>query len=102
LTGIQQERFELTSFSQLIQELIAGVIRRHIFTVWERDFLLDLQTCGVRKSKRAEVLRRYLRTVQQHCAVDSSPPLRLSHFLETEQQHRRPRRVPQQATAAGT
>jgi hypothetical protein len=101
LTGIRPERSELTSFSQLVQELIAGVVRRHIFTSWERDLLLDFETCGIRKSARADLLRRYLRAVQQQFSIDPSPPLRLSQFVELEhQQRRRSRRTEQQTRAA--
>jgi len=76
------ERLDLTSFSQFVQELIGGVVRRHTFTRLELDLLLDLQNCGLRKSSRPEVLRRYLKAVQQQFASDASNPPRFSHFLE--------------------
>ena len=43
---------EWLSFSQLIQELIGGVIRRHIFSQWELDLLLDLQLSRMGKTAR--------------------------------------------------
>jgi hypothetical protein len=72
---------EWTSFTQLIQELIGGAVRRNLFTHWELDLLLDLQMAKVRKSSRADVLRRYLRVVMQSQAQGTSEPLRLEAFL---------------------
>src|ERR1700761_2421064 len=40
------DRSELTSINQLIQDIIGGSVRRHTFTQWELELLLDLQTCG--------------------------------------------------------
>ncbi len=84
MTDTRSERLDLTSFSQLIQEFIGGAIRRHTFTSWELELLLDLQSCRIRKSSRSDVLRRYLKAVQQQFACDESRPLRLTHFLEGE------------------
>lgn len=78
------ERGEWTSFLQLVQELIAGVIRRHTFTQWELELLLDLQTSRIRKSSRPDVLRRYLKTVQQQNGQGALIPVRLSNFLAAE------------------
>jgi hypothetical protein len=78
------ERGEWTSFLQLVQELIGGVIRRHTFTQWELELLLDLQTSRIRKSSRPDVLRRYLRTVQQQNGQGALIPARLSNFLAAE------------------
>ncbi len=78
------ERGEWTSFLQLVQELIGGVIRRHTFTQWELELLLDLQTSRIRKSSRPDVLRRYLRTVQQQNNQGALIPARLSNFLAAE------------------
>jgi len=82
------ERSDWTSFNQLLHELIGGAIRRHTFTQWELELLLDLQMSRIRKSSRPDVLRRYLRAVQQHFAQGATVPLRLSAFLESESQHR--------------
>ncbi len=82
LTKTKPERLDLTSFSQLVQEIIVGVVRRNTFTPLELELLLDLQNCRIRKSARADVLRRYLKALQQQFALDGSNPLRLSYFLE--------------------
>ncbi|HZQ53928.1 MAG TPA: hypothetical protein VFB14_17125 [Bryobacteraceae bacterium] len=84
----RSERSELTSFNQLVQDVIGGTVRRNTFTQWELELLLDLQTCRIRKSARPEVLRRYLKAVQQHFAQGATSPLRLSAFLEREAQER--------------
>lgn len=76
------------SFNQLVQELISGTVQRHVFTQWELELLLDLQTCSIRKCARADVLRRYLKAVQQHFTGDASNLLRLSAFVEQENQQR--------------
>jgi hypothetical protein len=94
----------LTSFSQLVQELIGGAVRRHVFTPWELELLLDLQRCRIRKSARADLLRRYLKTVQQQFAVDGSPPIRFMEFFEREYQQRSAQPAssePQRAIVAG-
>jgi len=88
------ELLDLTSFSQLVQELIGGAVRRHTFAPRELELLLDLQSCSIRKSARPDLLRRYLKAVQQKFALDRSEPLRLSHFVEGEQRRRRSCRRP--------
>ena len=96
--GKQSERLDLTSFSQLVQELIGGATRRHTFSPWELELLFDLQACRIRKSSRADVLRRYLKAVQQQFTKEpSSPLLRLTHFVEREY---RKRYRPAEAAAA--
>jgi hypothetical protein len=76
------------SFNQLVQELISGTVQRHVFTQWELELLLDLQTCSIRKCARADVLRRYLKAVQQHFTDDAANLLRLSAFVEQESRQR--------------
>jgi hypothetical protein len=56
----------LAQFNNLIQELIQGGPKRTVFQKWEMDLLLDFGTCRMRKSSRADILRRYQRTVQQY------------------------------------
>jgi hypothetical protein len=51
--------------------------------------LLDLQNCRMRKAARAEMLRRYLKAVQQQLSQDGATLLRLSAFLEREGQNRK-------------
>jgi hypothetical protein len=99
LSDKSAERLDLTSFSQLVQELINGAVRRHTFSPWELELLLDLQTCRARKSARAELLRRYLKAVQQQFALDGSSFLRLADFIEREQQRSASHRSAQVATA---
>jgi len=80
---------ELTSVSELIQDLIAGTLRRSTFTQRELELLLDLQTCRVRKASRSETLRRYLRAVHLQCARNpGSALLRFSDFLGWESARR--------------
>lgn len=92
----------MSSFNQLVQELINGAVRRHTFTQSELELLFDLQTSRLRKSSKPEALRRYLRAVQQHSITESSI-LRFSTFLERETAARLPvpgMRIPLPQTAA--
>ena len=84
-----------------MQELIGGTLRRHTFTPCEVELLLDLQTCRIRKSAKAEILRRYLRAVQQDANEESTVPLRFMHFFEQEAQKMAPQRAfsPEEKTA---
>jgi hypothetical protein len=75
---------EWVSFSQLIQDLMGGAIRRHMFSQWELDLLLDLQLLRLRKSSRTNALRRYLRVVQTQRAQGAVTPPRLSRFMAAE------------------
>ena len=93
------DKSELTSINQLIQDIIGGSVRRHTFTQWELELLLDLQTCGVRKSARPELLRRYVKAVQQQFAQGSLGPMRLSAFLDRENQKSRQNSAPKLAEA---
>ena len=86
---ITAEAQEISAIQQLIQELIAGTVRRSMFTQWELELLLDLQTCRVRKSSRPEMLRRYMRAVQLHYVkYPAAKPLRLATFLGWEARRR--------------
>lgn len=71
------------SYFQLIQELIEGGARRHTFSAWEMDLMLDLEISRLRRSSRPEVLRRYLRLVQAESA-HTPQPTRLASFLEMQ------------------
>lgn len=75
---------DLNAYIQLIQDIIAGTVRRHTFTPVELDLLLDVQASRMRKTAKDEILRRYLRTVQQHFASTGSMPLRFARFWEQE------------------
>ncbi len=85
MNDIRAERSDLTLLSQLVQEVIGGTLRRNTFTQCELHLLLDLQACRIRKSTKPDILRRYLKAVQQNLAVDASAPMRFSHFFEKEQ-----------------
>jgi hypothetical protein len=78
---VKRSYSEWLSFSQLIQEIIGGVIRRHIFSQWELDLLLDLQLSRMCKTARADLLRHYLKVVQQQQAEGALMPPRLGPFL---------------------
>jgi hypothetical protein len=80
---VTDPRFTFVSFSQLVQELISGTVRRHTFTQSELELLLDLQNSRIRKSSKPDVLRRYLRAAQAQFAQESSL-LRFSKFMERE------------------
>jgi hypothetical protein len=84
---------EWTSFTQLVQELIGGTVRRNLFTQWELNLLLDLQLSKMRKSSRGDVLRRFLRAVQHCQAQGADEPPRLAAYLEAA--------APRKAAAGG-
>ncbi len=63
---------------------MTGVVRRHTFTQWELEFLLDLQTSRIRKAQRNTVLRKYLQVVQQSRTDGAPEPPRLCMFIATE------------------
>jgi hypothetical protein len=84
---MRRERGDLASYSQLIQDLINGSVRRHTFTQSELELLFDVQTCRLRKSSKPEALRRYLRAVNQHLLTESGF-LRFSTFLDREMANR--------------
>jgi hypothetical protein len=85
---VRRSYSEWLSFSQLIQELIGGVIRRHVFSQWELDLLLDLQLSRMGKCARADLLRRYLKLVQRHQAEGAVAPPRLGLFLAARNEAR--------------
>lgn len=85
----ERNQEEMTALHQLVRDIIGGAVRRNTFTQWELELLLDLQTCQIRKGSRPELLRRYVRAVQQHFAQGAMAPLRLAAFLDQENQRRR-------------
>jgi len=89
----------MTSINRLVHEIIGGSVRRHTFSQWELELLLDLQTCRIRKSARAELLRRYIKAVQQHFSDGALAPLRLSAFLDRENQRSRSTAKPEQTVS---
>ncbi len=78
---MKTDRPDWNSLHRLVQDLITGVSRKHTFTQWELEFLLDLQNSRLRKSRREVVLRKYLRVVHQNYLDGVGEPLRLSAFL---------------------
>jgi len=80
---VTDPRFTFASFSQLVQDLISGTVRRHTFTQPELELLLDLQNSRIRKSSKPDVLRRYLRAAHNQFAQQGSV-LRFSMFMERE------------------
>jgi len=77
---------DLNAYLQLIHDIMDGTLRRHTFTRIELDLLLDVQASRMRKTAKTEMLRRYLRTVQQQFAVDGSGPQGFAAFFEAENQ----------------
>ena len=89
MTELPVQNSEWAPFCQLVQQLIAGNVRRNIFTQWEMNLLLDVQMIYVRKSSRTEMLRRYLKIVQRQHASGAPEPLRFSLFCEQEMRSRK-------------
>jgi hypothetical protein len=87
-----RQRVDVNSYSQLVQELINGSVRRHTFSQAELELLFDLQTSRIRKAARPDMLRRYMRALHQQVGKEGSL-LRLSAFLEREMPARAPARV---------
>jgi hypothetical protein len=78
----------LAQFNNLIQELIQGGPKRTVFQKWEMDLLLDFGSCRMRQSSRADILRRYQRTVQQYFLRGHYAFPALSSFLAEERARR--------------
>ena len=89
---------KIAQFNSLIQEVIVGQPRRHVFLPWELAILLDIESCTVRQSSREDLLRRYQRAAYQHAATGARELLKFSEFL---QQVRRKRQLPKAAAATG-
>lgn len=80
------ELTDQNAYVQLIHDIMGGTVRRHTFTRVELDLLLDVQAVRMRKTAKNEMLRRYLRSVQQQFAAGGSGPLGFASFSETENQ----------------
>ncbi len=91
------ENVDLWQFNRMIQELIQGGVKRSSFQQWELEFLLDLDLCQLRKSSRADLLRRYQRAVQKRISYGEAGFPKLSTFVATE----RARRAGKSSAAAG-
>jgi hypothetical protein len=90
VTEFKVRTADWTSFCQLVQQLISKNVRRHTFTHWEMELLLDLQMAPLRKSSRSETLRRYLKEVQRQIQLGAPIPQRFSKFLENEARRKAP------------
>jgi hypothetical protein len=83
----QIDNVHVNDLNRLVQELLRGGPRRSIFSVWEMEFLLDMETCRIRKTSRENLLRRYQRAVQKSCAASGAIPT-LSAFVAVERSRR--------------
>ena len=81
---MRSDRTQLDSYRQFVYQLIAGNVRQNTFTQWELDLLFDLEKFPVRKSRRAQVLRRYVKATNQHISNGGSSPPRFAEFLQAE------------------
>ena len=69
----------LTQFDQLIDDLIAGTLRRSRFEKWEIEIVLDGVAFGLRNARR--VLNEYRHSVHRQFESGATEPMRLSEFL---------------------
>ncbi len=69
-------------FRKLLYELSRGVVARTTFQPWEVQILLDIESCGLEKRRRAETMRQYEKAVEQQLENGPGPPLLLSEFLQ--------------------
>lgn len=76
----------LNRFNRLIREILAGQVRRTCFQPWEMEFLIDLQECGLTRSRRSEALQRYQRAVQKQLERRQFPPIRFCEFVNRRAQ----------------
>lgn len=83
---MRSEQIRLDSYRQFIYQLISGEVKRNTFTQWEMDLLFDLQKFPVRKSRRAQLLRRYVKATNRHMLSGALTPPRLAEFIEQEMQ----------------
>lgn len=82
--NMRPNRIQLESFRQFIYQLIAGNVRQNTFTQWELDLLFDLENLRVRKARRVQMLRRYIKAASRQISGGASEPPRLAEFLERE------------------
>jgi len=71
----------INRFNRLVKEILNGDLRRTCFQPWEVDLLVDLQECGLTRSRRDEALRRYQRAVQHQLERGEIPPIKFSGFI---------------------
>lgn len=68
-------------FVRLVRELLQGKVRRNTFEPWEVRLLLDLDACGLTRSRRDEALRRYQRVVERQLEQGELPPVTFADFV---------------------
>ena len=69
----------LTQFDQLIDDLIAGTLRRTRFEKWEIQIVLDGAAFSLHNARR--ILNEYRKAVHRQFADGATVPMRLSEFL---------------------
>jgi hypothetical protein len=78
----------LNRFRRLIREVIRGALARNSFQPWEVEILMDLETCELQRSRRLDILRQYVRAVEQQLVYGPGPPMKLSEFLKLRAERR--------------
>jgi hypothetical protein len=91
----------LAQFNSLIQEVSSGQMHRNVFEPWELELLLDIESCCVRQSSRAGLLRRYQRAATNRANTGATPILRFSEFLADQRKRRNRGKASVAVAAAG-
>jgi hypothetical protein len=91
----------LAQFNNLIQEVASGQMHRNVFEPWELELLLDIESCCVRQSSRASLLRRYQRAATTQASAGGAPILRFSDFLADQRKRRNRGKASVAVAAAG-
>jgi hypothetical protein len=74
----------LAQFNQLIEDVLAGTLRRSVFCPWEIAILVDMVRCNLRQSsKRDSLLRQYRNAMERYLRDGAEVPLKLSDYLES-------------------
>jgi hypothetical protein len=83
-------------FDRLIHDLIAGRMTRSSYESWEIELLLDFETCAIPARRRAPILRRYQKNVQQQFRAGALKPMLLSEYLSHYGRRRHPKPKPEE------
>lgn len=74
----------LAQFNQLIEDILAGTLRRTTFRTWEIEILVDMVGCDLPHSpSRDNTLREYRNAMQRHIRQGACVPLKLSDYLQS-------------------
>jgi hypothetical protein len=76
-----EQELMLNRFNRLMGEIMRGAITRNVFQPWERDLLLDIESCPLDRRRRLEILRQYQKAVERQLEIGPGPPMKLSVFL---------------------